>query len=97
VDAGACRLRLVRDDGELLAEEGVQKGGLTRIRATDDRDETRAKCHSSYYALLAVWWWLERLCYLLGRVDFFEGVREKLFKNLSKAYRQIVIPTNGRP
>ena len=47
------RLRLVRDDSELLPQEGVQQRRLARIRATDDRDETGAKGHSPYYALSA--------------------------------------------
>ena len=59
VDAGSRRLRFMRDDGELLAEESVQQGGLARIGATDNRDETRAKGHSLYYA---PWMRRRRLC-----------------------------------
>jgi enterochelin esterase-like enzyme len=54
MNAGSRRLRFMRDDSELLPEEGVQERRLTRIRATDNGDETRAKGHSLYYALLKV-------------------------------------------
>ena len=40
------RLRLVRDDGELLPQQGIQQRGLAGVRPANDRDETRAKGHS---------------------------------------------------
>jgi hypothetical protein len=39
-NAVARSLRLGADDGKFLADEGVQQSGLSRIRATDDADET---------------------------------------------------------
>jgi hypothetical protein len=50
----SCCLRFVGNDGELLPQKSIQQRGLARIRATDDRDETRAKGHSLYYALSAM-------------------------------------------
>ena len=40
VDAGARGLRFVRDDGELLAEQGVEQRGFAGVGAADDGDET---------------------------------------------------------
>src|SRR5436305_1746016 len=38
-------LRLVRDNGHLLAYERVEKRGLSRIGSADDGDESGTKCH----------------------------------------------------
>ena len=50
LDAGARGLRLVRDDGELLAEQGVEQGGLAGVGAADDGDEAGADGHPSSIA-----------------------------------------------
>jgi hypothetical protein len=46
-------LWFMRDNRELLPQQSIQQCRLTRIRATDDRDETGAKGHPLYYALSA--------------------------------------------
>lgn len=51
IDTGACRLRFVSDDCELLAKKSIEQGRLACVGAADDGDETGAKCHSPYYAL----------------------------------------------
>jgi hypothetical protein len=53
VDAGPGGLGFVGDNRELLPEQSIQKSGLARVWATDDGDETGAKCHFLYYALSA--------------------------------------------
>ena len=40
VDAGAGGLGLMCDDGQLLAQKGVEQRGFAGIGAADDRDET---------------------------------------------------------
>src|SRR5262245_9289071 len=39
-DARPCRLRLVGDDGELVADDPIEKRGLAGIRPAEKRDET---------------------------------------------------------
>ena len=39
-DACARRLRLVGDDGELLADDAVEQRGLAGVRPAEERDET---------------------------------------------------------
>ena len=57
LDAGACGLRLVRDDGKLLAEQRVEQGGLAGVGAADDGDEAGADGHlvSIAYVWAGVW------------------------------------------
>ena len=47
-DAVPRRLGLRRDDGKLLAHQGVHEGGLPDVRVADDVDETCPVCHYTY-------------------------------------------------
>ena len=40
-DTRSRRLRLVRHDGELLADDAIEQRGLAGVRAANERDETR--------------------------------------------------------
>jgi hypothetical protein len=41
LDGRPCGLRLIGDDGNLLADEGVQQSGLSGVGPADDGDEPR--------------------------------------------------------
>ena len=45
LDPVACGLRLGRDDGQLLAHERIEQGGLASVRTTEDADKTGAERH----------------------------------------------------
>jgi hypothetical protein len=47
LNAMARGLGLVRNNGHLLAYQGVEKRGLSRIGPTDDGDESGTECHTS--------------------------------------------------
>jgi hypothetical protein len=47
LDARPRRLRLVRDDGQLLAQQRIQQRRLTRIRTPHDRYKSTTQCHLS--------------------------------------------------
>src|SRR5262249_14251648 len=75
LDAVASRLRFRRDDGDFLADEAIEQGGFSGIRASDYGDETSTFFR---FASCSFWFHSTKLCDLAAR-DFFGFVGTGIF------------------
>src|SRR6185312_14115550 len=49
-EPGASRLRLAADDGDLLADDGIDQSRFTRVGGADHRDESGARFGIAHFS-----------------------------------------------